>query len=284
MQTVLRLATVCFPCCAKTTDTESDVGSNFEYVVQNHYMYKVRKPVTNLQTDIPDEFKIADGISLHKQPIYRQVQYKGRMRSSQIHPEEESLTDGMPEGQNTGFNWRNNINAKEEVQVYFVKNKEIDLPSKMYDLTPNSVLSSLSKQLDLEKQVVCPDTITQFLEEESSCREKLKKDKSLISFKPLKQKDQFYQSPPTLRPVEETEIESESDVMKQSKEDSAPADWSDNDTTISSFLTNPSDRDKQDIIIKKSRTFKEAMELPEPKDVDRTLVWKLFLRQGSESK
>ncbi|XP_014251768.1 uncharacterized protein LOC106667953 isoform X2 [Cimex lectularius] len=209
---------------------------------------------------------------------------EGRMRSSQIHPEEESLTDGMPEGQNTGFNWRNNINAKEEVQVYFVKNKEIDLPSKMYDLTPNSVLSSLSKQLDLEKQVVCPDTITQFLEEESSCREKLKKDKSLISFKPLKQKDQFYQSPPTLRPVEETEIESESDVMKQSKEESAPADWSDNDTTISSFLTNPSDRDKQDIIIKKSRTFKEAMELPEPKDVDRTLVWKLFLRQGSESK
>ncbi|XP_014241388.1 uncharacterized protein LOC106662093 [Cimex lectularius] len=45
-----KVASACFPCCVKASDQESDVGSYFEYVVHNHYIYKMKIPKPDKQT------------------------------------------------------------------------------------------------------------------------------------------------------------------------------------------------------------------------------------------
>ncbi|XP_014259834.1 uncharacterized protein LOC106672710 isoform X2 [Cimex lectularius] len=226
MQKVLQLASVCCPCCAaKSSDNEVDVGSNFEYVVHNHYIYKVRKPATTVRTGIPEEFKIGDTISNHSSPTYRRDKKKSERRRSRIYPE-GSLAEGFDERNVTGIDQIKNINS-EGVQVYFVENNETSAPLKSYNA--HSPLSAISKHLYSD---IAGDSSLLYSREETATGES-KKENSTYS-------------------------------LSLSQEETLTGKYVDLSSS-SSIPASHCGRARAEKSVQKSRTFKEAMELPEMK-------------------
>ncbi|XP_014259833.1 uncharacterized protein LOC106672710 isoform X1 [Cimex lectularius] len=250
MQKVLQLASVCCPCCAaKSSDNEVDVGSNFEYVVHNHYIYKVRKPATTVRTGIPEEFKIGDTISNHSSPTYRRDKKKSGKSKCQVCPEYPDIFETervIPDRPVKPTHYK----------VYNVLRKD----SISFAETQDSMGQEEEEQI--EEEEVLENVRGPSLEQVTVSREDLQRSRFTVTSSRSSCNDE------TLASAISEQIFASNSASEHSAD------------SLKRIL----DMGSQPVKTNKRRNFKDAMNLSEPIDDKKTLVWHIYLTDKVKKK